>query len=84
MTIDFNASTIDIVETHQKFDQCCLSGSGWPYDGYFLTFFNIDREVVDNCLVFIVSEVYMFKCNISSKCIDWYNIFFYFNFFLFF
>ena len=71
MAIYFNAASIHIIETHQKFDQRCLSSSSWSYDRNFLTFFDIDGEVIDDRLIFVVSEVYMFKCYISSKCIDW-------------
>ena len=84
MAIYFNAASIHIIETHQKFDQRCLSSSSWSYDRNFLTFFDIDGEVIDDRLIFVISEVYMFKCYISSKCINRYRVFFNFDFFLFF
>ena len=65
ISVDFDASSIYVVETHQQFDQCCFSGSGWSDDCYLLPFLYIHREVMDNCLLRIVTEVYMLKADIS-------------------
>ena len=65
MSIDLDCPTVDIIETHQQFDHGCLSGSSRSYDGDLLTFFYFCREIIDDDMLRIVSEVYVFKFYIS-------------------
>ena len=65
VSIDLDCPAVDIIETHQQFDHGCLSCSGWSYDGDLLSFFYFCREIIDDDMLRIVSEVYVFKFYIS-------------------
>ena len=74
ITVYLNTSAIEIIESHKQFHHSCLSCTCGTYNGNLLTILHICGEVIDNDLIRIVAEFYMFKLNISCKCINIYRV----------
>ena len=49
--IDTNSAIVDVVETHEQFDQRRLARARWSHQRNHLTFLHNRREVVDNDLI---------------------------------
>ena len=67
MAVDLDRTAVYIIKAHEQFDHRCFSGSCRTDDCDFLTFFYICREIVNDDLFRIVSEMYIFKFNISRE-----------------
>ena len=67
VSIHFDGSAVYIVEAHQQFDHGRLSGSGRSHDGDLLPLFYLCREIIDDDLIRIVSEMHMVKFHIALK-----------------
>ena len=59
MPIYFDGTTVDVIETHEKFYHGCFSGSGWSYNCNLLSRLHFSTEIIDDCMIRIVSEMYM-------------------------
>ncbi len=57
MTIHQDGAVVDIVEAHQQLDHGGLAGAGRTDDGDLLAGFGVEREVVDDDLIRVVTEV---------------------------
>ena len=67
MAVDLDRTAVYIIKAHEQFDHRCFSGSCRTDDCDFLTFFYICREIVNDDLFRIVSEMNIFKLYISVK-----------------
>ena len=63
--INLDRTAVYIVETHEQLDHCRLSGPRRTYDSDLLSFFYFCREVIDDDLIRIVTEVYMVEFHSS-------------------
>ena len=70
MTVNLDTSAVYIIETHQKFDHGCLSGTGRSYDSDLLTVMHIRGKIIYNDLIRVVSEFYMLKLYISFQSLN--------------
>ena len=63
---------LNIVETIDQVGDRCLSCTGRTYKCKFLSRFCIQTDVMENCLVLIVSESYIFETYITFQfCIGY-------------
>ena len=69
VTINQNTALVYIIITHQQLDHRRLSGSGWSDDRDLLTVFYFCREIMDDHLLRIVTELYMPEFHISLQSI---------------
>ena len=70
MTVNLDTSAVYIIETHQKFDHGCLSGTGRSYDSDLLTVMHIRGKIIYNDLIRVVAEFYMLKLYISFQSLN--------------
>ena len=84
MAVDLDRTAVYIIKAHEQFDHRCFSGSCRTDDCDFLTFFYICREIVNDDLFRIVSEMNIFKLYISVKSFYRNRVFNRLIFFLFF
>ena len=84
MSIYFDRAFIHIVETHQKFYHRCFTGSGWTYDRNLLSRLHFHTEIIDDYMIWVISEMYMFKLYAAFQIIDRHGIRNCLFFFLFF
>ena len=80
--IQQNRTTVYIIETHEQFYHCCLSGSGRSYDCDLLTRLYLSTEIIDNDLLRIITKMHMIKgnfaCDGCNICRIFYNLYFLF------
>ena len=67
MTVQQDGTAVDIIETHQQFDQGGLAGAGGADDGDHLTLLYIAAEVVDDRRVFGITEPYVVKGDLTGN-----------------
>ena len=75
MSVNFDGSVIDIIETHQQFYHGCFTGTGRSDNGNFLSLFDFGTEIMNDDLIVFISEMNMLKRNISDNVVNTDRIF---------
>ena len=74
MAVHFDGTVVDIVETHQQFNQRGFSGSGGTYDGHLLALMNLGREIMNDDLLRIITEADMLKAYLTLRILQSHRI----------
>ena len=68
-------TAIYVIKTHKQLYHCCLSGPSRTYNGNFLPRLHLCAEIVNNCVIRIITKLYMFKFHASLKSFHRYGVF---------